>query len=216
MSQVDSFDYKPELAGYHGKPLPTSEKPDVFFRPGRSAAQERLGISAARPERAVGLRPVSALAEVADELTVIHSMVAETSNHTPATFQENTRLPPQRLSRAGVLAVLRPGQRDATNLPAFVVIPDARELPGRRHDQLDQRLSARPASGRGRSRRKGPPIDDLFAGRPDRPDDRAGDPRAARRDEPTGTCDGIGGDDCSARGSAATSWPPGCNWPCPK
>ena len=30
------------------------------------------------------------LAEVADELTVINSMVADTSNHTPATFQENT------------------------------------------------------------------------------------------------------------------------------
>ncbi|HAA49465.1 MAG TPA: hypothetical protein DCE43_07075, partial [Planctomycetaceae bacterium] len=30
------------------------------------------------------------LAGVADELTVIRSMVAETSNHTPATFQENS------------------------------------------------------------------------------------------------------------------------------
>jgi hypothetical protein len=28
---VDSFDYKPELAKYHGKALPEDEKPDVFF-----------------------------------------------------------------------------------------------------------------------------------------------------------------------------------------
>ena len=38
----------------------------------------------------MGIGFVPALAEVADELTVIHSMVADTSNHTPATFQENT------------------------------------------------------------------------------------------------------------------------------
>src|SRR3954465_3858169 len=29
VSQVDSFDYKPELAKQHGKPLGSSEKPDV-------------------------------------------------------------------------------------------------------------------------------------------------------------------------------------------
>ena len=31
LSQVDSFDYKPALEKYHGQPLPSSEKPDVFF-----------------------------------------------------------------------------------------------------------------------------------------------------------------------------------------
>src|SRR5947207_1198224 len=31
VSQVDSFDYKPELAKKHGQPLGGSEKPDVFF-----------------------------------------------------------------------------------------------------------------------------------------------------------------------------------------
>src|SRR5262245_25315347 len=31
LSQVDSFDYKPALEKYHGKPLPEGEKPDVFF-----------------------------------------------------------------------------------------------------------------------------------------------------------------------------------------
>src|SRR6187431_3362271 len=31
LSQVDSFDYKPDLAKYHGKALPEEEKPDVFF-----------------------------------------------------------------------------------------------------------------------------------------------------------------------------------------
>src|SRR5262245_12490026 len=31
MSHLDSFDYKPALAKYHGKPIPSSERPDTFF-----------------------------------------------------------------------------------------------------------------------------------------------------------------------------------------
>jgi hypothetical protein len=90
MSQVDSFDYKPELARLHGRSLQSSERPDVFFgQVGllrqsdwafRQRGQSGLWVSELFPE----------IAQVADELTVINSMVAETSNHTPATFQENT------------------------------------------------------------------------------------------------------------------------------
>src|SRR5690349_17928601 len=31
MSHLDSFDYKPLLEKYHGKPLPSSETPETFF-----------------------------------------------------------------------------------------------------------------------------------------------------------------------------------------
>ena len=31
VSQVDTFDYKPELERLHGRSLTTSERPDVFF-----------------------------------------------------------------------------------------------------------------------------------------------------------------------------------------
>ena len=31
LSHLDSFDYKPALAKYHGKPMPSEEKPGVFF-----------------------------------------------------------------------------------------------------------------------------------------------------------------------------------------
>ena len=55
-------------------------------------------------------------------------MFAETSNHTPAMFQENTGF---RLNGFPVLGSwLSYGLGCETdNLPAFVVIPDARELP---------------------------------------------------------------------------------------
>src|SRR4051812_14823426 len=31
VSHIDTFDFKPALAKYHGKPLPSSEKPETFF-----------------------------------------------------------------------------------------------------------------------------------------------------------------------------------------
>src|SRR5207253_145620 len=73
-SQLDTFDYKPALSDLHGKPLGTSEKPDVFFgQVGllrkndfqfKQRGQSGLWISELLPH----------IAEVADELTVVRSM----------------------------------------------------------------------------------------------------------------------------------------------
>lgn len=127
VSQVDSFDHKPELAKYHGKPL-GGEKPDVFFgqvgllRQSDWAFKQRgesgLWVSELFPH----------LAGVADELTVIRSMFAETSNHTPATFQEATGF---RLNGFPVMGSwLSYGLgAECDDLPSYVVIPDARGLP---------------------------------------------------------------------------------------
>jgi len=128
VSQVDSFDYKPALARLHGKPLGGEEKPDVFFgQVGmlrnsdwafKQRGQSGLWVSELFPN----------LAEVADELTVIRSMYAETSNHTPATFQESSGF---RLNGFPVMgAWLSYGLGNETDeLPTYVVIPDSRGLP---------------------------------------------------------------------------------------
>ena len=128
VSQVDSFDYKPALAKHHGKPLGGDERPDVFFgKVGllrksdwnfKQRGTSGLWISELFPH----------LAEQADELTIIRSMFAETSNHTPATFQEVTGF---RLNGFPVLgAWLSYGLGSETDdLPAYVVIPDTRGLP---------------------------------------------------------------------------------------
>jgi hypothetical protein len=128
LSQVDSFDYKPELFKRHGQPLGGSERPDVFFgKVGllhksfwefRQRGRSGLWISDLFPH----------LAGVADELTIIHSMVAETSNHTPATFQGHTGF---RLNGFPVMgAWLSYGLGAETDdLPAFVVLPDSRGVP---------------------------------------------------------------------------------------
>src|SRR5580765_2146604 len=74
LSQVDSFDYKPELEKLHGQSVPGDEKPQAFMgRVGRlhkahfvfqQRGESGLWVSDLFPH----------LAEVADELTVIRSM----------------------------------------------------------------------------------------------------------------------------------------------
>ncbi len=122
VSQVDSFDYKPALAKYHGKSLHADEKPDVFFgKVGllrksdwefRQRGQSGLWVSELFPH----------LASVADELTVIRSMFAETSNHTPATFQENTGFRLNGFPVVGAWTSYGLGA-ETDDLPAYVVIP---------------------------------------------------------------------------------------------
>jgi hypothetical protein len=164
MSHVDSFDYKPGLIRAHGQSLQSSERPDVFFgqvgrlrKPDwefRRRGQSGLWVSDLFPH----------LAEVADELTVINSMFAETSNHTPATFQENSGFRLNGFPSLG--AWLSYGLGSACDdLPAFVVIPDVREYPA--GGAINWASGFLPARHQGVViRGQGPPIDDLFPAAP--------------------------------------------------
>jgi len=172
LSHVDSFDYKPGLFKAHGQSLQSAEKPDVFFgqigrlkRPDwnfQQRGKSGLWVSDLFPN----------LAEVADELTVINSMVADTSNHTPATIQENSGFRLNGFPALGAWLSYGLGS-EADNLPSFVVIPDAREFPcGGPINWSNGFLPARHQGVVIRS--KGAPIDDLFPARPIAPDvDRA-------------------------------------------
>ncbi len=127
-SHLDTFDYKPELAKRHGQPLGGEEKPEVFFgqvgllRQNDFAFRQRgesgLWVSDLFPH----------IGEVADELTIIRSMVAESASHTPATMHENSGF---RLNGFPTLGSwLSYGLGNETDeLPAFVVLPDPRGLP---------------------------------------------------------------------------------------
>lgn len=163
LSQVDSFDYKPTLERLHGRSLASSERPDVFFGQVGLLRQSDWSF---RQRGSSGLW-VSELfphiATVADELTVVHSMVADTSNHTPATFQENSGF---RLNGFPVLGSwLSYGLGSETdNLPAFVVIPDARGLPA--GGTINWSNGFLPARHQGVALRgQGAPLDDLTPAR---------------------------------------------------
>lgn len=128
LSQVDTFDYKPQLEKLHGQPVPGDQKPQAFMgkvgllhRP-HFAFQQRgdsgLWVSDLLP----------GLAGVADELTVIKSMWAGTGNHTPATYEANSGFRTLGFPAAGTWISYGLGC-DVDNLPTFVVFPDSRSLP---------------------------------------------------------------------------------------
>jgi hypothetical protein len=174
MSHLDTFDYKPELVRLHGKSLKTDERPDVFFgQVGLLRAPDWTFRQYGECGRWVSdLFPK--LGEMVDEMTFIHSMYAETSNHTPAIFQENTGF---RLNGFPVLGSwLSYGLGAETDsLPAFVAIPDAREFPA--GGSINWTNGFLPARHQGVVlRARGNPIDDLFAAREIAPSDE----RAAR------------------------------------
>lgn len=125
LSQVDSFDYRPELEKYHGKSLPFKEKPDPLFGqvgllhrphfPFRRRGKSGLWISDLFPE----------IAGVADELTLIRSMYSGTGNHTPATYEANSGFRTLGFPCAGAWISYGLGC-ETDSLPAFVVLPDSR------------------------------------------------------------------------------------------
>jgi hypothetical protein len=164
LSQVDSFDYRPALARLHGQPLPSGEKPDVFFGqvgllrqndwPFRQRGDSGLWVSDLFPH----------LAGVADELTVIRSMTAETSNHTPATFQANTGFRLNGFPTLGAWLSFGLGS-ETDDLPAYVVIPDARGVPA--GGSINWSNGFLPARHQGVTiRGRGPAIHDLMPARP--------------------------------------------------
>ncbi|MBL8820417.1 MAG: DUF1501 domain-containing protein [Planctomyces sp.] len=127
-SQVDTFDYKPELERLHGKSIPGQAQPNTFFGSAgllakpywtfRQRGQSGLWMSDLFPH----------LAEVADQLTIIRSMVADTANHTPAYLQQMTGFQANGFPSMGSWISYGLGN-ETDSLPTFVVLPDARSLP---------------------------------------------------------------------------------------
>ncbi len=143
LSQLESFDYKPNLEKLHGKSVPGDEKPQGFMgkvgllhRPHfkfRQRGESGLWVSDLFPH----------LAEVADELTVIKSMWSGTGNHTPATYEANSGFRTLGFPAAGAWVSYGLGG-ESDNLPTFVVLPDVRSWPtGRANNWSSGFLPAR-------------------------------------------------------------------------
>ncbi len=119
-SQVDTFDPKPILDKYHGKPVP-----DASFRTERKTAGVMRSPFKFRKYGQSGLE-VSELFHLtaerhADRLCVIRSMQAEVPNHEPSLMLMNTG--DGRLPRPSMGSWLLYGLgTEGENLPAFVVL----------------------------------------------------------------------------------------------
>jgi hypothetical protein len=129
LSQVDSFDYKPELEKYHGKEIPESfGEIDPFF--GKLGLLHKSHFEfKQRGKSGLWMSDLfPGLTEVADELTVINSMVAETANHIPGIFQANTGFRQMGFPAMGAWLSYALGTEN-DDLPSFVVLPDSRGIP---------------------------------------------------------------------------------------
>ena len=153
-SQLELFDYKPELQKYNGQPIPesfikgqrfafmdifTKEHPKLlgtrrkFARHGQSGAW----VSECLPH----------LAGVVDDLAFVRSVATDVFNHAPAKLFVNTGSQPVRPAEHGRLGHLRHRQR--VDRPARLRRPPVRPArPARRGGQLGQRVPAHGLPGR--------------------------------------------------------------------
>ena len=131
MSQVDTFDYKPELLRRHDTPLPESVsgeklitfqgeqgnliKPQWEFRP---RGQSGTMTSDLLPR----------LGALADRMCFIHSMTAKSNTHGPAESQMATGFTLDGFPSMGAWTTYALGS-ECDDLPAFVAIPDPRGVP---------------------------------------------------------------------------------------
>ena len=128
MSHIDSYDYNPGLDKAHGKPLGSSEKPDIFF--GQVGLLRRSDFAfKQRGQSGLWLSDMFPnIAEMADEMTVIRSMTTDSANHTPALFFANSGFEFNGFPSVGSWVSYGLGC-ETESLPAFVVLSDGRGGP---------------------------------------------------------------------------------------
>ena len=131
-SQLEMFDYKPELAKLQGKPLPPSiigGQRYAFIRPdaavlGPQYAFARHGQSGAELSEAL-----PHLATVVDDLTFIHSCKTTQFNHAPAQIFFNTGFSQPGRPSMGSWVTYGLGA-ETQNLPSFVVMSTGSGISG--------------------------------------------------------------------------------------
>jgi hypothetical protein len=124
-SQCDLFDYKPQLIKRHGQPFDPGEKVELFQSVPGACMQSPWKWKQYGQCGKWMTSLVPQLAECVDRMAFIHSMVAKSNVHGPATFMQNTGFVlPGFPSMGAWVSYGLGGMND--NLPTFVVLPDAR------------------------------------------------------------------------------------------
>jgi hypothetical protein len=128
LSHVDTFDYKPDLIRYHGKPLPGNEKLVSFQGPNGNLTQPLWKF---RPRGQSGKMVsdlVPHIGEMADEISFIHSLTSSSNTHGPAENLMNTGFAFDGFPSMGAWVNFALGSQNR-DLPAFVAIEDPRGMP---------------------------------------------------------------------------------------
>jgi hypothetical protein len=131
-SQLDLFDYKPELAKLEGKPLPPSViggQRYAFIRPDAAVLGPRFKFSKHGQSGAEFSEMLPYLAEVADDICLIKSMKTDQFNHAPAQIFLNTGFSQPGRPSLGSWAIYGLGS-ESENLPAFIVMSTGAGISG--------------------------------------------------------------------------------------
>lgn len=128
VSQIDTFEYKPELQKRHGQPLPGLSGVSSF----QGGNGNLMGSPWSWRRHGQCGKWVSDLlphlAEKVDEIAFVHSLTAKSNTHGPAMLQMNTGFVVDGFPSMGAWVTYALGTTNQ-DLPAFVAIPDRRGLP---------------------------------------------------------------------------------------
>jgi Protein of unknown function (DUF1501) len=178
VSQVDTYDYKPELIKRAGTPFDTTGKLEFFaskpgncvpsYWPFRQHGQSGRWMSDLLPH----------LSGCVDDMAFVYSMQSKSAVHAPAMFMMNTGFIQPGFPSMGAWTVYGLGSENE-DLPAFVVLPDSRGVPP--GGPANWNSGFLPAVFQGTSVRSEPgkpPIADLF---PPDPPAAGADPEVSRQ-----------------------------------
>ena len=127
-SQLDTFDYKPELVRRHGLPMPGAEELVTFQGAQGNLTQSPWNF---RPRGECGKMVsdlVPQLGELADEMCFLHALTGKTNTHGPGENFMSTGFTLDGFPSMGAWVTWALGTENQ-NLPAYVAIPDPRGTP---------------------------------------------------------------------------------------
>jgi uncharacterized protein DUF1501 len=165
-SQVDTWEYKPALARWHGRSIrefdPSFQDTTGFFKNQVGALMKSPFRFTPRGECGKMVSEIFPhLGRHVDKMAFLHSVFTESNNHSPALFMMNTGMPRMGFPCVGSWVTYGLGT-EAENLPGFVVMsdPKGRGLP--KGHAANWGAAFLPGVYQGTHLRpKGPPIDDL-------------------------------------------------------
>jgi hypothetical protein len=127
-SQLDTFDYKPELIRRHGQPMPGAEGLVTFQGQQGNLTKSPWAFKPRGESGKMVSELVPHLAELADDMCFIHSLTSKTNTHGPGENFMSTGNILDGFPSMGAWSTWALGT-DNANLPAYVAIADPRGTP---------------------------------------------------------------------------------------
>ena len=128
VSQLDTFDYKPELEKRNGQPLPGEENVVTFQGVNGNLMKSPFAFRQRGQSGKWVSDMLPHLGALVDDMAFVHSLTARSNTHGPGCVQMNTGFILEGFPSMGAWLSYGLGTENE-NLPAFVAIPDVRGIP---------------------------------------------------------------------------------------